>query len=110
MKKLIFMLAVVMLAGCASVPGLREGKPDVTLHTAKSPADYGACVAAGWGDFFGVTVNHSATSDGGYTVSMPDAYTGNNGVADISHSGDVQVHYRLRFGSEKFTKVVNGCK
>jgi hypothetical protein len=108
-----WMLAcVVVLAGCASVSGLREQKPDVVLHTSKTPSAYGQCVASGWGEFFGVTVNHAATPDGGYTVSMPNAYTGNNGVVDISPGGEVEVRYRLSGmgGYAKYTKVVNDCR
>lgn len=108
---MFLVVALSGLAGCASVSGLREGKPDLTLATNKAPAVYGQCVANGWGEFFGVSVNHGATPDGGYTVSMPDAYTGNNGVADIAPNGAVQVHYRLGgFGDGKFTKVLNDCR
>ena len=111
MKSLVLVLAV-FLVGCASVSGLRDQAPDVQLHTSKTPAQFGQCVANGWGEFFGVTVNHSATSSGGYTVSMPNAYTGNNGVVDITSAGDVSVRYRLSSlgGYDKFTKVVNDCK
>jgi uncharacterized protein YceK len=113
MKRMILVaLAVLGLAGCASVSGLREGAPNVTLTTSKAPAVYGQCVASGWGNFFGVTVNHSATPDGGYTVSLPNLYTGNNGVADISPNGHVEVRYRLANlgGYGKYTKVVNDCR
>ncbi|TAM57203.1 MAG: hypothetical protein EPN49_15800 [Rhodanobacter sp.] len=111
-KQTLIALTALALAGCASVAGLREGKPDITLTTTKTPSDYGQCVANGWGQFFGTTVNHSTTPDGGYTVSMPNAYTGNNGVVDVNPSGAVQVHYRMSGlgGYGKYTKVVNDCR
>lgn len=112
MKRMLLAVAVLVLAGCASVSGLRESKPDITLTTTKAPSVYGQCVASGWGEFFGVSVNHGATPDGGYTVSLPNLYAGNNGVADISQSGRVEVRYRLASlgGYGKYTKVVNDCK
>jgi uncharacterized protein YceK len=107
-------LTVLALAGCASVSGLREKAPDLSLTSTKSPAIVGQCVANGWGEFMGVTINQGPTPSGGYTVSMPNAYTGNNGVLDVSpvSSGShVTARYRLSGigGYGKFTKVVKEC-
>ena len=94
--------------------GLREGPPDITLVTEKAPSVYAACVASGWGNFMGVSVNQTQTPDGTHSVSMPSLHTGNNGVMDAepSHTGSrVEVRYRLSGlgGYGKFTKVVHDC-
>lgn len=112
--KAVITVALLTLAGCASVHGLREGTPDVTLTTTKAPSVYGQCVASGWGEFMGVSVNHAPTANGGYSVSLPNIYSGTNGVMDVSPSAagsSVNIYYRAGdvFGHDKFTKVAKGC-
>lgn len=114
MKRILCVGAVLALAGCASVSGLREKAPDLNLTSAKSPSTVGQCVATGWGEFMGVSVNQGPAASGGYTVSMPNAYTGNNGVLDASPNGTgsrIKVSYRMSGmgGYAKFTNVVKGC-
>lgn len=113
-KHLFTALSALVMAGCASVSGLREKAPDLDLVSAKAPSVVGQCVAAGWGEFMGVSINQGPAASGGYTVSMPNAYTGNNGVLDATPNGEgsrVKVSYRLSgMGSyAKFTDVVKGC-
>jgi uncharacterized protein YceK len=112
---LIVMLAAVTLSGCASVKGLREKAPDLDIETTKSPSDVGQCVANGWGEFMGVTVNHGVNHNGDYYVSMPSQYTGNNGIMDAKAqpSGKTRVLVRFRLsglgGYTKFERVVRTC-
>lgn len=113
-KRILIALTVLVLAGCASVSGLREKAPDLDLMSSKAPAVVGQCVATGWGEFMGVSINQGPATSGGYTVSMPNAYTGNNGVFDATPNGEgshIKVSYRLggMGGYAKFTDVVRGC-
>lgn len=114
MKWIIAIAALAVIAGCASVQGLREGAPDVALTTHKSAQAYGQCVAAGWGEFMGVSVNHAPTPGGGYSVSLPNIYSGTNGVMDVTPSNtgsEIKIYYRAGDlgGHGKFTKVAKGC-
>ncbi|WP_136259953.1 hypothetical protein [Rhodanobacter lindaniclasticus] len=114
MKYTLIVLTVLAMAGCASVAGLREKKPDLDLTSNKTPIVVGQCIANGWGEFMGVSVNHASTPNGGYSVSLPNIYSGTNGVADISPTptgSTVKVYYRAGdvFGHGKFTKVAERC-
>jgi len=114
MKQTFIAMIVLMLAGCASVSGLREKAPDLSLTSTKLPSAVGQCVANGWGEFMSVTINQGPTPSGGYSVSMPNTYTGNNGVLDVepaANGSHVTVRYRLSGlgGYAKFTKVVQEC-
>lgn len=113
-KRVLVALTVLAFAGCASVSGLREQSPDLDLASNKDPTTVGQCVAHGWGEFMGVTINQGPTPSGGYTVSMPNGYTGNNGIFDaspVNTGSHVSVRYRLSGlgGYGKFTKVVKEC-
>lgn len=113
-SKCVFVAASVLLAGCASVSGLRGKSPDLSLNSTKSPQQVGQCVASGWGEFYGVNINQGPRANGGYSVSMPSIYTGNNGILDATATPDgahIEVKYRLSGlgGYAKFTKVVDGC-
>lgn len=62
----------------------------------------------------GISVNHAPTADGGYSVSLPNIYSGTNGVMDVTattNGSQVKVHYRAADlgGHAKFTKVVEEC-
>jgi len=114
MGKAWLLCGVVTLTGCASVSGLRDKPADVVLNSKHGSMAVGSCIAAGWGEFFGVNVNHAATPGGGYSVNMPSENAGTNGVVDISPSGPgshVEVRYRLSSlgGYDKFTAVVKRC-
>lgn len=102
------------LAGCATVSDLRNKPADVTLEATRAPADVGACVASGWGEFFGVKVNQAPAPGGGYSVNLPSDNAGSNGVADITPSASgshVEVRYRMSGLSwhEKYTAVLKRC-
>lgn len=114
MKRVLIAFALAALSGCASVSGLRQQPADLVLTSTKAPTVVGQCVAGGWGEFYGVKVNQAPTADGGYTVSMPSDYSGNNGVLDAMLAGGgskVEVRYRLSSlgGYQKFTDVVKRC-
>lgn len=114
MKRILVALAVLALVGCASVSGLREKAPDLNLTSTKTPAVVGQCVANGWGEFMGISVNHAPTKNGGYSVSLPNIYSGTNGVMDVTatdNGSQIKVYYRATDlgGHGKFTKVVKEC-
>ncbi len=113
-KHTLIALTALAMTGCASVSGLREKAPDIDITSTKSPAVIGQCVASGWGEFMGISVNHAPTASGGYSVSLPNIYSGTNGVMDIDATdagSHVKVYYRAADlgGHGKFTKVVKGC-
>lgn len=113
-KHLFTALSALVMAGCASVSGLREKAPDLDLTSSKDPVAVGQCVANGWGEFMGISVNHAPTANGGYSVSLPNIYSGTNGVMDVSATAtgsQVKVYYRAADlgGHGKFTKVVKEC-
>jgi len=47
-KHAVIVLAALTLTGCASVSGLRESSPDISLMSKRSVSDVVTCISSGW--------------------------------------------------------------
>lgn len=48
MKRIVLTVAVLVLAGCASVSGLRDNGPDASFSSKHSVADVVTCISSEW--------------------------------------------------------------
>jgi hypothetical protein len=101
MKWMLFALAVVGLAGCATYSELQQKAPLFQGHSGKTPAQFAECVLPKWVD---LNASSHIVSDGdSRTIVMPgQGPFANNTVASLTAvpaGGGSDISYRTPVGS-----------
>jgi hypothetical protein len=115
-KSLLFTLAALSLAGCASVGDLRQKGPAETFHASKSAEAMAECITAAWND-----VKIAGSPPAIRTQHIGDVYSVLSGPSNIIEMVDVAPYedestvkfYRARgladWRERRFTDAIKPC-
>jgi uncharacterized protein YceK len=96
MRQRALTLVVILIAGCASVGGLDQGKPTFQASTKKLDSHYVACVVARWSKISPTT--HAEETAGGFRVTVSNGSTQTEElliVVSRADGADVVLHERV---------------
>jgi uncharacterized protein YceK len=96
MRQCMLALVGILLAGCASVGGLEQGKPTFQAHTSKLDSHYVACVVAQWSKIS--TTTHAEETPGGFRVTVSNGSTQGEELLIVlsrANGADVILHERV---------------
>lgn len=112
MKKILLIILISSLAGCATVNSLRNSKPLISGVTNKSAQKYSACVVQKWNEtYFHAT---SVPLEDGYSIQILNDVAGADAVLDVREKSGA-THYELyerapSFTSNKVARALDLCK
>lgn len=113
MKKLLAVIALVGLAGCASVTDLTSSNPNLELTSTQPVASLANCIKSAWSDV--TAVNEANIADGGVRLIAPTG-AGPLGIADLTLQGKSSrvVYYQsgqnFGYAQSKLRNGILSCK